>query len=268
MMFFEIWLQGFGLVMIPLTLLWLWSVKLKNASIIDPFWGTGFVILAFYFLYETGLNPRSILLTALVSIWGLRLSIFLLIRNMGHGEDYRYQNFRKDYGPERYWWFSFFQVFLLQGILMCLVAFPLLGTMIVQPSGPLGMWDILVVILWAIGLAFEAGGDYQLNKFKKESSNKGKVLDTGFWRYTRHPNYFGDAVIWWSYGLFAIISGSYWTIIGAVIMNFLIVKVSGVSMLERTLKTSKPQYADYIARTNSFFPWIPKKATHVGLDTK
>ena len=259
MNFLEIWLHGFLLSMVLLTILWLLSVYLKDASIIDPFWGFGFVVLATYYVYATGnYAPRSILLLGLVIIWGFRLSIYLLWRNLGHGEDYRYQQFRKDYGPERYWWVSFFQVFLLQGILMSLVALPLLGTIYTSNSDVLTILDFVVVAFWILGFAFEAGGDYQLVQFKKDPDNKGKVLDSGFWKFTRHPNYFGDTTVWWAYGCFALLSGSYYTIVGSVIMNVLLLKISGVSMLEKNLKSSKPKYEEYIRKTNAFIPWFPK----------
>jgi steroid 5-alpha reductase family enzyme len=199
------------------------------------------------------------MITALVTLWGLRLSIYLFWRNFGHGEDYRYQQFRKDFGPERYWWVSFFQVFLLQGILMSLVALPLLGVFVGDTGGSLTIYDSVAAILWLIGISFEAGGDYQLTTFKKDQKNKGKVLNTGFWKYTRHPNYFGDAAVWWSFGLFALISGSYYTIIGSLLMNILLLKISGVSFLERSLKSTKPQYEEYIKNTSAFFPWFPGK---------
>ena len=113
--------------------------------------------------------------------------------------------------------------------------------------------------MWLIGFTFEAGGDYQLARFKSDFKNKGKVLNTGFWKYTRHPNYFGDSAVWWAYAIFSIAAGSYWQIIGSIIMTLLIIKISGVSLLEKTLKETKPQYRDYIQKTNSFFPWFPKK---------
>jgi steroid 5-alpha reductase family enzyme len=258
--FFQLWCNGFLICMVLLTALWLVSVYFKNASIIDPFWGMGFIVLMLYYLFFAGnFTTRSILLSALVIIWGLRLSIFLFWRNLGHGEDYRYQQFRKDYGADRYWWISFFQVFLLQGVLMSLVAVPLLGTALNSSSGPLTFLDYFAVVVWLIGIAFEAGGDYQLTTFKRNEMNKGKVLDTGFWKYTRHPNYFGDATVWWSFGLFAFVSGSYFTLLGSLLMNILLLKISGVSLLERTLKTTKPQYVEYMKKTNSFFPWFLKK---------
>jgi len=260
MTFIEIWLNGFILSMVLLTILWAISVFLKNASIIDPFWGFGFVVLAFYYLYITGnYSPRAVLLTALVTIWGARLSLYLLWRNSGHGEDYRYQQFRQDYGPERYWWLSFFQVFLLQGVLMSIVALPLLGTMMNANLDSLTLLDFIILTTWLVGFSFEAFGDYQLTKFKSDPNNKGKVLNTGFWKYTRHPNYFGDSAIWWSFGLFAIISGSYYVIVGPIVMNLLLLKVSGVSLLEKSLKKTKPLYADYIQKTNAFLPWFTKK---------
>lgn len=242
------------------TLLWLLSVVIKNVSIVDIFWGFGFVIVnAFYVFNLEEINPRNWLLLTLVTIWGLRLTIYLAIRNIGKGEDYRYQQFRKDYGENRYWWFSYFQVFLLQGGLILIVSLPYLGVHLSSTSGELFWLDYLAILVWVIGFAFEAGGDYQLYQFKKDTKNKGKVLNTGFWKYTRHPNYFGDATVWWAYALFSITAGGYWQIIGAVIMTLLIIKVSGVAMLERTLKHTKPKYRDYIQKTNAFIPWFPKK---------
>jgi steroid 5-alpha reductase family enzyme len=253
-------LQASLLIWILVTLLWLWSVLIKNVSIVDIFWGFGFVVVNAFYVYNLeDIEPRNLLLLILVSLWGLRLTIYLAIRNIGKGEDYRYQQFRKDYGENRYWWFSYFQVFLLQGALILIVSLPLFGVHFSDASGELFWLDYIAMIIWVIGFSFEAGGDYQLYRFKKNPENKGKVLNTGFWRYTRHPNYFGDSAVWWSYALFSIAAGGYWQIIGAVIMTLLIIKVSGVAMLEKTLKNSKPKYKEYIENTNSFFPWFPKK---------
>jgi len=200
-----------------------------------------------------------LLVSILVSIWGLRLSVYLFFRNLGHGEDPRYQKFRKDFGEKRYWWLSFFQVFLLQGILMSIVVLPLLGVITTHNQPPLGYLDYIFSALWLIGFIFEAGGDFQLARFKKNKDNKGKVMNKGFWRYTRHPNYFGNSVIWWSLGLFGIVNGYYFVIISPLVMTYLLVKVSGVGLLERTLKHTKPQYVDYIKNTSAFFPWFPGK---------
>ena len=256
----NIFLQVSLLIWVLVTLLWLWSVLIKNVSIVDIFWGFGFVIVnAFYVFNIETINPRNILLLILVSIWGLRLTIYLAVRNIGKGEDYRYQQFRKDYGENRYWWFSYFQVFLLQGILILIVSLPLIGVRSSETSPDLFWLDYAAIVVWIIGFSFEAGGDYQLYKFKKNNKNKGKLLNTGFWRYTRHPNYFGDSAVWWSYALFSIAAGAYWQVIGAVIMTLLIIKVSGVALLEKTLNNSKPKYKEYIENTNAFFPWFTKK---------
>ena len=253
-------LQASLLIFILITILWLWSVAIKNVSIVDIFWGFGFVIVnAYYFILSGDINTRKLLLLVLVSIWGMRLTFYLAWRNIGKGEDFRYQEFRQKFGPERYWWFSYIQTFLLQGLLIMVISLPLLGVNSDAQSGNLNSLDYLAILVWLIGFAFETGGDYQLAKFKKNPNNKGKVLNTGFWKYTRHPNYFGDAAVWCSYALFCIASGSYWQIIGSIIMILLIIKVSGVALLEKTLKETKPQYKEYIEKTNSFFPWFPKK---------
>ena len=248
------------IILFCMLLLWLLSIYLKNVSIVDIFWGLGFVIVnAFYFIGLKEVFTRHILMLILVSLWGLRLTVFLAYRNVGKEEDFRYQEFRRQYGVHRYWWISFFQVFLLQGVLMLLVSLPLWGTMVETHSNALMILDYLAIVLWAMGFLFEAGGDYQLAKFKNNPNNKGKVLDKGLWKYTRHPNYFGDTIVWWSYALFSIAAGAYWTIIGSLIMTVLILKVSGVTLLEKTLKHKKPEYAEYVRKTNSFLPWFPKK---------
>ncbi len=243
-----------------MTMLWLWSVAIKNVSIVDIFWGLGFVVVNTFYVYASGdLNPRKLLVWVLVFLWGTRLSSYIFWRNLGKGEDFRYKEFRRSYGPERYWWVSYFQTFLLQGVLMMMVSLPLLGVSQTVSSGKLTWLDCVALLVWVVGFSFETGGDYQLVKFKKNLASKGKVLDKGFWRYTRHPNYFGDAAVWWAYGLFSIAAGNYWQIIGSVIMTILLIKVSGVALLEKTMKQTKPQYTEYIRKTNAFFPWFPKK---------
>lgn len=250
--------KGSIIILTLVTLLWFYSIYIKNVSIVDIFWGLGFVILnTYYLLAVDSFTNRQILVLILVSLWGIRLSGYLACRNIGKPEDYRYQQFRQDYGPERYWWFSYFQVFLLQGGLILIVSLPLLAININQSA--INWLDYIAVLVWSLGFVFEAGGDYQLAQFKKNPKNKGKVLRSGFWKYTRHPNYFGDATVWVAYALFCIASGSYWQIMGTIIMILLIVKVSGVAMLERTLKDTKPAYREYIKKTHSFIPWFPKK---------
>lgn len=255
-----LFLQAALLIGILVTLLWILSVIIKNVSIVDIFWGFGFVVVNAFYVFMSGeINPRKILVLILVTVWGLRLGIYLAFRNIGKGEDFRYQEFRRKYGPERYWWFSYFQTFLLQGILIMIVSLPLLGISISNHPGTLNLLDYSGIVIWLVGFSFEAGGDFQLSRFKKNPKNKGKVLNKGFWKYTRHPNYFGDAAVWWAYAIFSIAAGSYWQIIGSVVMTLLIIKVSGVALLEKSLNKAKPQYQEYIQKTSSFLPWFPKK---------
>jgi len=254
-----LFLKALLLIWILVTLLWIWSIMIKNVSIVDIFWGIGFVTVNAFYVFSTGdLNPRKFLILALVTIWGLRLATYLAVRNIGKGEDFRYRQFRQNYGHERYRWISYFQTFLLQGFLIMIVSLPLLGISTGTHPGNLNVIDYLGIFIWLVGFAFEAGGDFQLLRFRRDPKNKGKVLNTGFWKYTRHPNYFGDSAVWWAYAIFSIAAGSYWQTIGSVVMTLLIIRVSGVALLEKTLKTSKPQYQEYIQKTSSFFPWFPK----------
>ena len=193
----SLFLQPSLLILILVSVLWLWSVAINNVSIVDIFWGFGFVIVnAYYFIQSGDINTRKFLLLVLVSIWGMRLTLYLAWRNIGKGEDFRYQEFRRKFGPKRYWWFSYFQTFLLQGTLIMVISLPLLGVNSDAQSNNLNSLDYLAIIVWFVGFTFEAGGDYQLARFKNNPNNKGKVLNTGFWKYTRHPNYFGDATVW------------------------------------------------------------------------
>lgn len=260
MTFIQIYSQGLIIILTLMTLLWLVSVAIKNASIVDPFWGLGFVIISVvYFIKGGGFETRKIILLTLVAIWGLRLSAWLAWRNFGKGEDFRYKQFRKNYGKKRYWWISFFQVFMLQGILMWLVSAPLLGTQYYGASETLNILDFAGILLYIIGFVFEAVGDIQLARFKADPSNKGRVLDKGLWRYTRHPNYFGDSAIWWGYGLICLAAGSYLPVLGSLLMTLLIIRVSGVAMIEKTLRREKPGYEEYIRKTSAFIPWFPRK---------
>lgn len=260
MSFSEIYFQALLVILILMTILWIISTIVRNVSIVDLFWGLGFVITAaFFFIKSSGNESRKILIMTMASIWGLRLSIYLAWRNAGKGEDFRYRQFRKQYGEKRYWWISFFQTFLLQGILMWLISAPLLGAQYYGSDKELGIFDFIGVFLWAIGFLFEAGGDLQLAHFKANHENKGKVLDSGFWRYTRHPNYFGDSSVWWGFGFICLAAGSYLPVLGSILMMSMIIKVSGVALLEKSLKEQKPQYKEYIEKTSAFIPWFPKK---------
>ena len=250
-----------GLVILGfMILLWLVSLMLKNSSIVDIFWGTGFVIVtwAAFLLTPDGFAPRKWLLSVLVTIWGLRLSLHILIRNWGKPEDFRYQAWRKEAGAA-WWWRSFFKVFLLQGILLWIVSAPLLAAQIRAQPDRLTWVDYAAIPVWLIGFFFEAAGDFQLARFKANPANKGKVLQSGVWHYTRHPNYFGDAAQWWAYYLIALAAGGWWTIFSPILMTTLLMRVSGVTLLEKTLKEEKPGYKEYAETTSEFIPWFPLK---------
>ncbi len=258
--FVQLYFLNLTVVIGFMTFLWLISIYLKNVSIVDLFWGVGFVLSAVvYFLGSEGAGIRKVILLFLVTVWGLRLSIYLAWRNIGKGEDFRYREFRLQYGAHRYWWISYFQTFLLQGFLMWLISAPLLGAQFNAIHQQISLLDIAGITVWIIGFTFEAGGDWQLAKFRSNPLNKGKVLNHGFWHYTRHPNYFGDAAVWWGFGIFSISSGHLLPVLGSILMTALIIKVSGVSLLEKTLKSNKPDYNTYVRRTSAFIPWFPKK---------
>ncbi len=244
-------------------LLWLVSLALKNSSIVDIFWGTGFVVSAWvaFALTPDGLSARKLLLSGLVTLWGLRLSLHIGIRNWGKPEDFRYQKWRSEAGAA-WWWRSFFKVFFLQGVLLWIISAPLLAAQYNAQPNALTLFDYIAIPIWLIGFGFEAAGDWQLAQFKGISSNKGKLLNTGVWRYSRHPNYFGDAAQWWSYYLIALAAGGWWTIFSPIIMTGLLMRVSGVTLLEKTLKETKPGYQEYIETTSEFIPWFPGKKTN------
>jgi steroid 5-alpha reductase family enzyme len=258
--FLTVYLLAGGVILGLMILLWLLSVALRNSSIVDIFWGTGFVVVAWtaFLLTPDGFLPRKLLLAGLVSVWGLRLSTHILRRNWGKPEDFRYARWREESG-RRWWWFSFFKVFLLQGILLWIISTPLIAAQVSRLPGRLGWLDALGVVVWAIGFFFEAVGDAQLERFKADPANKGKLLATGVWRYTRHPNYFGDAAQWWGYFLIAAAAGAWWTVFCPILMTVLLVRVSGVALLEKTLVETKPGYREYARTTNAFLPWLPRR---------
>jgi steroid 5-alpha reductase family enzyme len=249
-----------GVIIGLMVLLWLVSLWLKNSSIVDIFWGTGFVIFAWvaFILTPGGFIARKILLCLLVTLWGLRLSLHILKRNWGKGEDFRYQAWRNEAGSS-WWWKSFFKVFILQAILLVIVAVPLLAAQIKPLPDHLTWLDLLAIPVWLIGFSFETLGDWQLMRFKANPANKGKLLTTGVWRYSRHPNYFGDATQWWAYYLVALAAGGWWTIFSPIIMTGLLLRVSGVRLLEKTLKETKPGYQEYLETTSEFIPWFPRR---------
>jgi len=241
------------------TLVWVLSVRLQNASIADVWWGIGFLQLAWLYCFLSPvLSPRSWLVAALVTLWGARLSWHIYRRSRGRGEDPRYQAMRDLHGGA-FWWRSLFTVFWLQGAIQWFVAIPLLVAIRATHPAALTAVDGLGVMVFAVGFGFEVVGDYQLARFKAEPSNRGRVLDRGLWRYTRHPNYFGDALLWWGvYAIAAATPRGWLTVLSPALMSFLLIRVSGVTLLEEGLKASKPGYHAYISRTPAFFPWFPR----------
>ncbi|MFM8648514.1 MAG: DUF1295 domain-containing protein [Actinomycetota bacterium] len=247
-------------ILILMVSTWIVSVIIKNASIVDIVWGLGFVVVAWVGrVVGDGNDARQWLLTLLTTMWGLRLAGYLAWRNTGHGEDFRYRSMRKRWGS-RFPLMSLLTVFGLQGTLMWIVS---LGVQLGQADATpdLGLLALIGVVVYAIGLFFEVVGDAQLTKFKADPASAGQVMDRGLWRYTRHPNYFGDACVWWGLALIAAeTGGGAWGLIGAAVMSFFLRRVSGVTMLERSLKKRREGYAEYIARTSPFIPRPPKRS--------
>ncbi len=246
--------------LVAVILLWGVSLKLRDVSIIDVFWGLGFGLTAWIYRW-LGPEPvgRQLLVLALVTVWGLRLSLYIGWRNHGKGEDYRYRAMRERHGV-RFPWVSLGTVFLLQGVLVAVISLPHL----VFQSTPLDVawqWtDALGLLFWLIGFFFEVVGDGQLARFKADPQNRGKVLRHGLWAWTRHPNYFGDAMMWWGYYLFALgAPGGFWTFPSPLLMTLLLLKVSGVALLEKTISERRPEYRAYLAETSAFIPWFPKR---------
>jgi len=240
---------------------WVVSVIVTNASIVDIVWGLGFVVVAWVvrFAVDQGDDARQWLIVAMTTIWGLRLAIYLFVRNHGKGEDFRYRAMRKHYGP-RFPLISLVTVFLLQGVLMWIVSLPVqLGQADDTPA--IGVIAYLGIALWLLGMFFETVGDAQLTAFKADPATKGTVMNRGLWRYTRHPNYFGDACVWWGIGLVAAeTGGGAWGLIGSLTMTILLRRVSGVTFLEKSLVKRREGYVEYIATTSPFIPRPPRKA--------
>jgi steroid 5-alpha reductase family enzyme len=247
-------------ILILMTVTWVISVIVKNASIVDIVWGLGFVLDGWVVWARVdGLDARQFLLVAMVSIWGLRLGGYLFWRNHGKGEDYRYRAMRKRHG-DRFPLISAVTVFLLQGTLMWIVSLPVqLGQADATPK--VGAIAAVGVLVWIVGMFFEVVGDAQLARFKKDPANAGTVMDKGLWKYTRHPNYFGDACVWWGIALVAAETGSgAFGLIGAVVMTTFLRRVSGVTLLEKSLVKRRAGYTEYVARTSPFLPRPPRKA--------
>ena len=248
------------ILFIVMNVMWLVSLVLKDVSVVDCVWSLLFVIVAASSVYQTSVTPGKILVLVCVGLWGLRLSLYLLVRFIGEEhEDPRYQAFRRHFGVDRYWWVSYFQVFMLQGTLAFIVSAPLQVAGTASGPDPLMVNDWIGLVFFAVGFYFEVVGDWQLSQFKKDPAMKGKVLNTGLWRYTRHPNYFGDTCLWWGLWLMCLDQPlGLVSIVGPLAMTFLLMRVSGVPMLENRMKKTREGYEDYVKQTSSFFPRPPK----------
>jgi steroid 5-alpha reductase family enzyme len=251
-----VFLLGFGVIFTACCGLWLVSLMKEDVSIVDSLWPVLFLLAAVtYYLALPEAGPRGGLLLFLVTLWALRLFIYITWRNWGEGEDRRYQQIRANNQPN-FELKSLGLVFVLQGVIAWVISLPLL----VATGAPqaLTVVDFVGIALWGIGMLFEAGGDYQLARFKRDPANQGKVMRYGLWRYTRHPNYFGNACLWWGFGLMALSSGAWWVLLSPLLMTFLLLKVSGVSLLEQDIGERRPGYADYVANTSAFIPLPPR----------
>jgi steroid 5-alpha reductase family enzyme len=251
-------LASLAAVVAMMLALWVVSLVIANASIVDIFWGLGFVLVTWVSVAVTPAESTNYLVAALVTIWGVRLATYLAIRNTGHGEDFRYRTMRAHHGP-RFPLVSLGTVFLLQGALMWIVSLPVQAAIAVADGLPLGRLDAAGILLVVAGLGFETVADAQLSRFKKRPESAGRVMDRGLWRYSRHPNYFGDCLVWWGFGAFGLAAGMWWTLLGPAVMTVLLLKVSGVSLLESTIVERRPAYRDYMVRTSAFVPWPPKR---------
>lgn len=236
---------------------WLVTLPRGNVNLVDSLWSIFFLAAALgYALLDPANGPRAALILTLVGIWAARLSIHLAIRNWRKPEDHRYQAIRRSNSPG-FGWKSLYIVFGLQAVLAWIISMPLHTAILSQV--PLGPIDALGAALIAFGVAFEALADRQLARFKAHPGNVGKVMDSGLWRYSRHPNYFGEACVWWGFWLIAADGGAWWTMVSPVLMTWLLLRVSGVALLESDIAERRPGYRDYVKRTSAFFPWPPRE---------
>jgi len=251
--------QSFG-VLIPMLIVgavfWVFSLIKKDVSVVDSLWSLFFIIASLAVVNDLQvISDRAMLVLVLVTIWGLRLSAYITLRHWGHEEDHRYQTIRENNQPG-FAFKSLFMIFAFQALVAWLVAWPLFYAM--NSTAPLTILDGLAVLLWLVGMFFETVSDYQLYKFKKKPENKGKILTQGLWKLSRHPNYFGEFLVWWGFFVFALSNGGYISIISPLLMTFLLLKFSGVSLLEKTMK-ARPGYELYMQNTNAFIPGIANK---------
>lgn len=238
---------------------WAVSVPLHDASLADRVWSLMIAAPACAYAWFVPPDPRGWVMLALLLAWALRLAVYITLRNHGEGEDKRYRAMRERRGAT-FWLQSLWIVFGLQGVLAWVVGFPLLAA--AGDQRPWNLFDLAGAALAAAGIVLEAMADAQLARFKRDSANAGQVMDRGLWRYSRHPNYFGECCVWWGLGLMALSAGGWgatWSLVSPLLMTVLLLKVSGVTLLEQDLRERKPAYRDYVARTSAFIPWPPRR---------
>lgn len=256
-------LINFGVAMVAVLVLWMISIPLRDVSIIDMFFALILLsITAVSFVLGDGFEARKQLLLLLVGLWAIRITVYLVKRNWGHGEDPRYTKLRSWVADDRsFIWLSLRKVFLLQGVVLWFVSLPVqVGQAYAMPA-ELGWLAWLGTAVWAVGLFFESVADFQLARFRADESNRGKVLQTGLWRYSRHPNYFGELCIWW--GLFLIACENVigvFTIVGPLIYSFLVINVTGQRTLDKKLAREKPAYQAYMETTSGLIPMPPRRS--------
>ncbi|MDT8319120.1 MAG: DUF1295 domain-containing protein [Xanthomonadales bacterium] len=252
----QAWLLALAAMLAAAVVTWVVSTFKRDVSIVDSLWSLLFLLgLMVYVLAADITGPRTVLVVALVAVWALRLSAHIAVRSFGEPEDRRYQKIRANNQPY-FWLKSLYIVFALQALLAWIICLPAVAA--VSAQAPLGLLDFAGVALWLTGMFFEAVGDWQLYRFQRRDS-AGEVLDSGLWRYTRHPNYFGEATLWWGIYLLAVAGGAWWTVFAPLLLTFLLLRVSGVAMLEKGISARRPQYRDYIRRTSAFFPRLPRE---------
>jgi len=254
------WFSSLLVVLAVSAAAWLVSVVRRDVSIVDSLWSLLILLALLVYLYlAQEMGTRSTLLIALLVTWAVRLSVHITVRNHGEPEDRRYRQMRRNNEPH-FKWKSLYIVFLFQGFLAWVICLPVAAA--ATGGTPAGLLDVAGVAVWLTGMLFEVVGDHQLTRFRKSDRSANEVLDTGLWRYTRHPNYFGEALIWWGFYLLAVSAGAWWTLFAPLLMTFLLLRVSGVALLEKDIATRRPAYRDYISRTNAFFPGRPRVPVH------
>jgi steroid 5-alpha reductase family enzyme len=252
-----LWLSALPFMAVLALAAWAVSTARRNVGLVDIFWSL-FLLLAaaVYIFFSPDHGARALLTLALVAAWSLRLAGYLAARNWNAPEDHRYRAIRARNEPG-FAWKSLYIVFGLQAVLAWLVAAPLAAA--IGAPGPLGAVDIAGAVLVLFGIVWETIGDAQLARFKADAANAGQVMDRGLWRYSRHPNYFGEFCVWWGFFVIALGAGAWWTVLSPLLMSVLLLRVSGVTLLERDIGERRPAYRDYVARTNAFFPGPPKE---------